>query len=434
MRKKTFDLLCNVGELAGLFQKSTNIKGLLHLTVKIISKHMQTEACSIFLIEKDTGDLILRATVGLNPDMIGELRLKEGDGITGTSLKSGKPICVPRGSEDPHFMYVPDIFEDKYESFLAVPIIQSGNKLGVIVLEDSRPDYYNKRDIRALSAIASQLASFLENARTLIDLRKSDHRKKRGKTSELRAFFRGQSTSPGIAIGQAVAISSDGDSGLLLQLDTREYRDSLKDFDRAVKKSISQLQEMQAHMEDQLSEAGSLIFSSHLLMLSDEDFSGSMRKMIQKGTSPAEAVVKVVNEYIKLFVNSENRNIQDKIHDIKDIGHRLLRNLLRKQDEEGDYSGQIVVARNLLPSELVKLAAQNTEGLVVYGAGETSHISILARSLEIPVVLITDSDIFDSVDGKFMIMDAFQGTLMIDPDGEVVERYVTLQEEMEGQK
>jgi hypothetical protein len=60
MRKKTFDLLCNVGELTGLFQKSTNIRGLLHLTVKIISKHMQTEACSIFLVEKETGDLIPR--------------------------------------------------------------------------------------------------------------------------------------------------------------------------------------------------------------------------------------------------------------------------------------------------------------------------------------------------------------------------------------
>src|SRR6056297_908938 len=116
MRKKTFDLLCNVGELTGLFQKSTNIKGLLHLTVKIIPRHMETKACSIFLVEKESGDLVLRATEGLNPEMIGILHLKEGQGITGTSLKEMRPICVPRGSEDPNFMYVPGILEEKYES------------------------------------------------------------------------------------------------------------------------------------------------------------------------------------------------------------------------------------------------------------------------------------------------------------------------------
>lgn len=434
MHKKTFDLLCNVGELTGLFQRSTNIKGLLHLTVKIISRHMQTEACSIFLIEKGTGDLILRATVGLNPDMIGKLRLKEGQGITGTSLKEQKPICVPRGSEDPNFMYVPDIFEDKYESFLAVPILQSSVKLGVIILEDSRPDYYTRRDIRALSAIASQLATFLENARMLIELRSNGKHKTAQKNESQRNFFRGQSTSPGIAMGQAVVVSGDADSDILMHLGNAKYRTELEDFEHALKKAITQLKGLQSHMEQRLSEAGSLIFGSHLLMLSDDEFSGTMRKRIKDGTPPAEAVVSVVNEYIHLLLNSSNSNIQDKIHDVKDLGHRLLRNLMGKSMEEGDYSGQIVIARNLLPSEIVKLAAQNTEGFVVYGGGETSHISILARSLELPVVLLSENDFFATVDGKFLIVDAYQGTLLIEPDNEVIDRYVGLEEEMIEQK
>src|SRR6056297_231422 len=434
MRKKTFDLLCNVGELTSLFQKSTNIKGLLHLTVKIISKHMQTEACSIFLLEGSSQNLVLRATVGLNADMIGKLRLNVGEGITGTSLKESKPICVPRGSEDPHFKYVQGIFEEKYESFLAVPIIQSSKKLGVIVLEDSRPDYYNKHDIRALSAIASQLATFLEHARMLIELRNTTKQHDTSQhTENNQKFYRGRPTSSGIAMGQAVVVGGSDDNTLLIHVGETEYLESEEDFDSALKKTTDQLKEIQAHLDEKLSEAGSLIFGSHLLMLSDEDFSGSMRRHIRKGLPAAEAVAKVVNEYVNLFLNSQNENTQDKIHDVKDLGHRLLKNLAGHDVEDGDYSGQIVIGPNLLPSEIVKLAAQHTEGFVVYGAGETSHISILARSLEVPTVLLTENEFYQNVDGKFLILDAYQGTLIIEPESELIDRYVALEEEMSAQ-
>jgi len=430
MRKKTFDLLCNVGELTGLFQKSTNIKGLLHLTVKIISRHMQTEACSIFLLDKNNNKLVLRATVGLNPDMIGSLQLNIGEGITGTSLKESRPICVPRGSEDPNFKYVEGIFEEKYESFLAVPILRSSSQLGVIVLEDSQPDYYTQRDIRALSAIASQLATFLEHARMLLELRSNVKQILHQEDPSGKNFFRGQSPSSGIAMGQAVVISGDSEDNPYMQLGEEEYRTGEDDFEWALEMAATQLKEMQAHMEEKLSEAGSLIFGSHLLMLSDEEFSGMMRSRIKSGTPPAQAIVEVVNEYVSLFIDSKNANIQDKIYDVKDLGHRLLRLLSGAQQEEGDYSGQIVVARNLLPSELVKLAAQNTEGFVVYGSGETSHISILARSLEIPTVMLTDPEFFERVSRKILILDAFQGTVMIDPDEGVTDKYINLQNEM----
>ncbi len=435
MRKKTFDLLCNVGELTGLFQKSTNIKGLLHLTVKIISRHMQTEACSIFLLEESSNTLVLRATVGLNPEMIGKLRLQIGEGITGTSLKELKPICVPRGSEDPNFKYVQGIFEEKYESFLAVPILQSSKKLGVIVLEDSRPDYYNKRDIRALSAIASQLATFLEHARMLIELRNTTKHEEGAsrQTDNAQRFYRGRPTSSGITMGQAVLVSGSADDNLLMHVGDEKYRNSEAAFDEALKSTTEQLKEIQAHLDERLSEAGSLIFGSHLLMLSDDEFSGNMRKKIRTGSSAAEAVVEVVNEYVRLFLNSTNVNTQDKIHDVKDLGHRLLKNLAGGDVEDGDYSGQIVVARNLLPSEIVKLAAQHTEGFVVYGAGETSHISILARSLEVPTVLLTENEFYQNVDGKFLILDAYQGTLIIEPESELIDRYVALEEEMSAQ-
>ncbi len=436
MKKKTFDLICSVGELTGIFHKKTNINGLLHIVVKLIARHMETEACSIFLLDDVSGKLVLRATEGLNPDMIGTLSLLPGEGITGTSLKESRAISVPRGSEDPQFKYVEGIFEERYESFLAVPIHHSKNRLGVIVLEDSRPDYYTDRDKRALGTIASQLAAFLENAKLLLELRNRNDSGGNGKKkvkedeggSAIKDFYRGEAASTGIAMGRAVLVSGGG-KDLLLSAGGGEYRESAESFEEALEKTKKQLELLQQHMEDSLSEVGSLIFGSHLLMLSDDDFSGSMRKHIRNGITPAKAVEKVVNEYVMLFINSKNVNIQEKVHDVKDLGHRLLKNLLRTDSEDGDYTGQIVVAQNLLPSELVKLGVQNTEGFVLFGTGMTSHISILARSLEVPVILLRDKEFFIHAGNQLLILDAYQGTVIVDPAEEVSERYLDIEQQ-----
>ncbi len=432
MRKKTFDLLCNVGELTGIFQKSSNINGMLQMVVKVIAKHMQTEACAIFLLEKGSHELVMRAAVGFNPDMIGKLRLREGEGITGTSLKHLRPICVPKGSEDPNFKYVSGIFEEKYESFLAVPIIHSSEKLGVIILEDSKPDYYNKHDIRALTTIASQLANFLQNAKILMELREKKSSEKdqgAGENRERARFFQGKPVHEGVAIGSSVTIS-DTDVSAFMQPDGSTYDSDIDSFEQALDLSKRQLEDIQAHMDEKLSEAGSLIFGSHLLMLSDDSFAGSMRTHIKEGRSPEEAVIHVVNDYIRLFLESENTTVQEKIHDVKDLGHRIFKNLAGEEQLDGDYAGQIVVAKNLLPSELVKLGAQNVEGFVIYGSGITSHVSILARSLEIPTVLVSDEDFFNRKNSEKLILDAYQGAVIAEPEDEVVEKYIRLKEEM----
>jgi phosphotransferase system enzyme I (PtsP) len=438
MEKKTFDLLCSVGELTSLFQKSTNIKGLLQLVVRTIASHMHTHACAIFLLEKESNLLVMRATVGFNEEMIDQIKLHEGEGITGTALEQGKPICVGRGSEDPHFKHVPGIFEEKYESFLAVPIIHSSTKLGVIVMEDERADYYTDRDIRALTAIASQLATFLEHANMLIELRQTQARHGEaeeeagatGRGSLSKSYYTGKATSGGICQGWAVVVSGNAGNDLIMHIAGEEYEESMEGFERAIELTKRQLEEMQSHMEERLSEAGSLIFGSHLLMLSDEEFSGSMREHIRAGMKPSEAIGRVVNDYVHLFQKSDNVNIREKIHDVEDLGHRLLRNLSGRASKDGDYSGQIVVADNLLPSELVKLAAQNVEGFIIRGTGLTSHISILSRSLNIPTVLLSEDEFFEHIDDTYLIVDAFQGSIIIEPEQEVIERYRNLQEEM----
>jgi phosphotransferase system, enzyme I, PtsP len=420
--RKTFDLICSVRELTGIFNTKTNVNGLLKIVVKLIAKHMQTAACSIFLWDDIKEELVLRATSGLNPDFVGKIRLASGEGITGRAMKERHPINIPRGADDPTYKHIPGMDEEQYNSILAVPILYQSKVLGVLILEDPTSDYYDNHDVKSLQAITSQLATFVENARSLIQLDKNADIPSLQYTNLNKKFFKGTSVSDGIAIGNALFLSTSNDD-IFLTIDNLKYNETLDAFERSLESSVTQLETLQAKMDENLSEAGSLIFASHLLMLSDDDFSGTIRKYINDGGKASLSIIRVVNEYIELFRKSRNSSIQEKILDLKDIGHRLLRNLTDEKGDEGDYTGQIIVAKDLMPSELVKLAAQHTEGFVLYGTGSTSHISILAKSLDVPVIFLSDIKFFDSIDNNFIILDAFQSNIIVNPNTELINKY-----------
>jgi phosphotransferase system enzyme I (PtsP) len=194
------------------------------------------------------------------------------------------------------------------------------------------------------------------------------------------------------------------------------YLTTIEDFRRAIDRTEEQLENLQARMEEELSDVASLIFSAHLLMLRDDGFSGTMETRIQEGLLPSEAVEQVANNYITLFAGSDNPRMREKVLDIKDLGHRILENLIENEGIHGDYTGQIILTKELLPSELLKLAAQNVEGLVLYGGAVTAHVSVLARSLLVPLIITEDESIFRIPSNTPLALDANQGLLIVHPD------------------
>lgn len=422
--RNNIELICNVGELTSLFQDKTQVEGFLQHVVELVVKHMKADACSVYLLDHATEELVLRATVGLSKDFIGKLKLSAGEGITGTALEAFGPIRVPRASEDPHFKYIPGIHEEEYEAFLAVPIINGFQKIGVLVVQHRKPDYFLKDDARALTAIASQLAAVLENARLLLELRGGE-----GKTEDLEtsavsssAFFPGIAASGGIAMGNAEILGSSKTD--FISLENRDhYNNDIQSFFKAMDRSADQLRALQQQMEQQLFDVSSLIFSSHLLMLQDFSFSGEMIEKIKGGETPVDAVVEVVNSFIHLLSKSEHPNTAEKILDVKDVGHRILRNMLKESNTEGDYTGQIVIADELLPSELFKLTTQHVEGFIFNNAGITAHIAVLSRSLKVPVVILEDKYLHSLQEGDFLILDGFQGNIFVNPDSSIIDQY-----------
>lgn len=429
MRKDNVDLICNIGELAGLFQRSSSLENFLATVVSVVAYHMRSAVCSVYLYDEDTKDLVLTATQGLSPDSIGKVRLKLGEGLTGQALKELRPIREGSGIHNPQFKFIPGIYEERYQAFLAVPILRGLERVGVLVLQDPVEDYFDDNDTKALQAIAAQLATTIENAKLLLRV----HELQDVGTPSVIAppeddevkFVRGGAASPGHAIGTA-AVFGAFEEELPHRPGERPW--TIDDFQRALARTEKQLEALQMSMEERLADVASMIFSAHLLIVKDAKFSGAMASLIDRGATVERAIEHVVSEYIGLFGSSSNPRLREKVQDVKDLGRRLLRNLHPDEQDHADYQGRILIGGEIMPSDILKISAQKAEGLILVSGGVTSHVSILARSLQLPMVIAENRRLFALRPGTMVAVDGDQGNVYVNPGPDVIRNFREIEE------
>ncbi len=429
-----FSLLCDMGDLAALLVESSDIRSFLEDTVGMISRYMGADACSIYLYEDNTKELVLKATIGLNPGLnskkVGRIRLRSGEGPVGKTYETLWPIREGRAQLNPNSKPA-QVAEGKvFESFLAVPVMRGVRKFGVLVIQHEQQDHFTEIDVVVLRALSSQFASAIENARLWADLHKMGARPARSsdrEASQSLRFVRGDSASEGYAFAPATRFRRS--HGELLTDDGVDRDDvfSLADFYRAVQQTSDQLLDFQKRLTDQLLESASLIFDAHFMMLKDTQFINKIVGQIMDGMSPPKAVREVAGHYIDMFSSSSNAYIREKVTDMEDLAGRILKNLYKwSPEEKGFREDRIVIAQDLYPSEILKLASEDVKGIILVRGGVTSHVSILARSLKIPLVIADQPELLNLPEGTPVFLDADIGHVHIRPEKSVAHQFETL--------
>jgi len=422
-----FNLLCDMDELATLLTKNSDIRNFLQSTVEMISRYLNTDVCSIYLYDEKQRQLVLKATMGLAITAVDQIRMKPGEGLVGATFETLRPIRVPIVRLDPRFKYFKEAKEDRLTSFLSVPIQRGGRKIGVLVLQHENEDYFNRIDMVILRALSSQLAGTVENARMMTDLYYMNpnvsNLSRTSDTPEDIRFVKGESASGGYAYAAAAVFRRS--HGTLLGDDVSEpdATYSLEDFYKAVQKTSEQLIDFQARLAEQLLESASLIFDAHFMILKDAKFINKIVRQIMEGISPPEAIKGVTSHYIGMFSSSSNDYIREKVNDMEDLAGRILRNLYN-WSSDGEDMGQhrIVIAPELYPSEVLRLASEDVRGIILVSGGVTSHVAILARSLKIPLVIADNPELLSLSEGTRILLDAEIGNIHVRPGKDVVQK------------
>jgi phosphotransferase system enzyme I (PtsP) len=414
-------LLYDINELNHLFRESASVETLLDKAVEMVAQRAQSAVCSIYLYNPQTQELTLRATRGLNPQSVGRVRMKIGQGLTGLALQEMRTVCEADASRSPNYRFFPGIFEERYNAFLAVPIARGISKMGVLVVQRDTGQAFIAPDVTALETVASQLGNIIENAQFILGIHEPARESPQGPPGGPK-FIKGKMAAEGFAYAPSMILDKQRNLSLLAnRADDQSY--SLEDFHRAVTYTESQLGQLQEQVENKLSDAASLIFAAHLMILKDRNFIGRIVAQIEAGVNAPTAVAEVATAYMQNFLASDNSYMREKANDIEDLAVRLVNNLVSAAGEIDAYRDHVVVTRGLFPSDLLKLSSEGVAAVVLVGGGITSHISILARSLAMPMVITDAFELLNVPDGTPLLIDAELGNIFVDPDDQVLDKF-----------
>ena len=154
-------------ELARLVSPTGNASETLTNIVHLIQRRFETDVCSVYLLEPDRANLVLAATIGLNPESVGHVRMRLSEGLAGLVAEELRPQFVADAATHPRFKYFSEAGEDPYRSFLGVPVVDRGLLQGVLVVQTREPRVFTPDDVRTFAAAGAQLAPIVAEARTL---------------------------------------------------------------------------------------------------------------------------------------------------------------------------------------------------------------------------------------------------------------------------
>jgi len=406
--------LYDISELSALVSDSKDIDTFLQQVVQSVASHLHADVGSIYLLDDHSGELVLKATQGLNPTSVDRIRMRLGEGLVGVTMARMEALCDGAACDNPNFKFFEEAHEEPYTSFLSVPIHRGIEKIGVLVVQHRQPDYFDDADVMALRAIAAQLAGIVANVKLMIGLRKP------GKTGwpqtlpgDLR-FIKGKASAAGFALAPAMALKHA--DPLMSDVPDDTFHGSARGYRQSLQTTIGQLKQLQEQLVLRLPESAALIFDAHYMILKDPRFDRQIVELIGQGLHAAEAVRNVARQFITLFEQNANPYIREKSQDIEDLARRILFNLRREKGEgRSPMDGHIVVASQLYPSDVLKLASENVAGIVLVNGGTTSHVAIMARSLQIPMIICQRSELLQLPADTQVLMDADLGNIYIDP-------------------
>ena len=182
----------------------------------------------------------------------------------------------------------------------------------------------------------------------------------------------------------------------------------------ALDRSILQLKALEDQLKQQADADKAAIFAAHQELLSDPDFLDLATSAIDKGKSAPWAWQKAYDVYANRLAGLSNEVLAGRAADVRDVGRRVLEELTGQKSAQPEIPrGSVLVAEDLTPSDTATLDRERVAGFCTTGGGATSHVAIIARSLDIPAVAGIEARVLDLPAGSQVVLDGTAGTVRI---------------------
>jgi phosphotransferase system, enzyme I, PtsP len=442
-------------DIGAILSGSHDLQESLESIVSVVAERTSTEVCSLYIYDSRAQELTLWATEGLNKASVGKVRMALDEGLTGLVLQRLEPVMVVDALAHPRYKYFPETGEERYHSFLGVPVVERKKPLGVLIVQTLRRRRFGGEELRLMKAIASQVAGIIGQLRLAESLltkekERNEYRQRMiSAIQKLRAYEQQQGpdapqgedrprahrlvgvpAAPGFGIGAAHVLRPLVSFDQVGELRAENPAVEWDRFQNALRRSLAEIEGMKSRMSDLVPDVDSSLFDTHRMMLEDKSFLDKVRGFLDDGFAAETALQFTVDEYVGAFARMSDRYLRERATDVRDIGHRLLRNLLGVEEQAPELpDGGILVAEELTLSDLAAIEPQRLTGIALATGGATSHATILAKSFEIPTVVGVDSLLESVQESDALIVDGNSGAVYVRPSRDVLTEYERLDRE-----
>ena len=239
-------------------------------------------------------------------------------------------------------------------------------------------------------------------------------------------FLKGIPASPGIASGKAFILDSETLAILKKEIPEREVPKEIARFEEALIRTRQEILGIQERISEQLGIKHAEIFNAHLLVLEDRTLIEEVISRLKKELLCVEYIFDdVLKKYIDVFSKVEDEYLRERVADIRDVGKRVLRQLLGKKRETlADINEKVIlISYDLSPSDTASLHKKNVIAFATDIGGKTSHTAIMAKALEIPAAVGLKTVTKTVKNGDMVIVDGSNGIVIVNPDEETIEKY-----------
>jgi len=399
----------------------------LEIIVSSVKSSLNVSVCSIYLHDQMLNRYLLMATRGLNQEAVGNVFLGPKEGLVGMVASREEPINLEKADSHPNYQYIPETGEERYSSFLGVPIIHHRHVLGVLVVQQVDQRRFDEGEEAFLITLSAQLSGTIAHAESTGDLVQLI-RPLSGSGGEIE--FHGLAGAPGVSIGEAVIISPVADLYAVESIEARSVKVELEEYHQAVESTRKDIWDMAHGLSGIINEQERLLFTAYVQMLDDHSLGKEVKQRIHQGASAQSAWSEVIIAHARKFDVMEDAYLKERAADLRDLGRRVLGHMQESVQQETVYpENAILVGEELSAATLGMVPVEKLAGLVSIKGSTNSHLAILARAMGIPTVVGVQGLRYGRLRGKKLIIDGYRGHVYINPTEEHISHYQAIRED-----
>jgi phosphotransferase system enzyme I (PtsI) len=240
----------------------------------------------------------------------------------------------------------------------------------------------------------------------------------------------GSGAAPGIAVGTAYCYDASAPEVRRDVIEPEAVDAELELLENALQRARQELETVRALVPDALDADTDAIIEGQALMLRDDELRQTLRQHIREThESAGRAVKSVLKARRQRLEASDDEYMRERADDLEALEKRLLRALRRGTVASNMETHSVLMAQTLTATDLLRFSRHSLLGCVTAGGGATSHVAVIAKALNLPLVTGAPEAVKAMSSGDAVIVDGDEGRVLMHPRESTLEQYRARHEE-----